>query len=178
MGHSAGIRLRAIEPSDIDRMYLWENDPELLGCGISSAPYSRHQLWEYVNNYDADPLHCGQLRLMITTGGEAVGSIDLYDIDTRNSRVSVGIMICSAQRRKGIATEALSQIVSYVRNTLNLHQITATVSADNAPSIKLFTRVGFIHTATLRQWIQRKTGTFVDARVFQMSLQDIIPAAQ
>lgn len=178
MEHPAAISLRAIEPSDIDRLYLWENDPEMLGCGISSAPYSRHQLWEYVNSYDADPLRCGQLRLMITADGEAVGSIDLYDIDTRNSRASVGIMICPAQRRKGIATEAISLIASYVRDTLHLHQLTATVSADNAPSIRLFTRAGFTHTATLRQWIQKKTGIFADARIFQMSVRDISPAVQ
>ena len=178
MEHSACISLRAIEPSDIDRLYLWENDPEMLGCGISSAPYSRHQLWEYVNNYDADPLHCGQLRLMITADGEAVGSIDLYDIDTRNSRASVGIMISAAHRQKGFAAKALSLIIAYVRDTLHLHQLTATVSADNNPSIRLFTRAGFSHTATLRQWIQKKTGIFVDACIFQLTLKDITPTAQ
>ena len=62
------LRLRALEPGDVDTLYLWENSPDMWEYGFFIAPYSRHQLWEYVRDYDADPLRSGQLRLMIDVG--------------------------------------------------------------------------------------------------------------
>ena len=47
------ISLRALEPVDVDTLYRWENDPAVWGVGLTIAPYSRKQLWDYVNNYDA-----------------------------------------------------------------------------------------------------------------------------
>lgn len=44
------ISLRALEPIDVDTLYRWENDPAVWGVGLTLAPYSRKQLWDYVNN--------------------------------------------------------------------------------------------------------------------------------
>ena len=59
------VRLRALEPEDVYRMYIWENDPGMWPFGGTRAPLSRHQLWEYATNYDANPFAAGQLRLII-----------------------------------------------------------------------------------------------------------------
>lgn len=59
------VRLRALEPEDVDRLYIWENDRDMWPFGGTSAPLSRHQLWEYATNYDANPFAAGQLRLII-----------------------------------------------------------------------------------------------------------------
>lgn len=70
------VHLRALEPSDVDRLYIWENNPDMWRYGFSPAPLSRHQIWEYVEKYDANPLAQGQLRLMIDTGNDTVGTLD------------------------------------------------------------------------------------------------------
>lgn len=59
------VRLRALEPEDVDRLYIWENDRDIWPFGGTRAPLSRHQLWEYATNYDANPFAAGQLRLII-----------------------------------------------------------------------------------------------------------------
>lgn len=59
------VRLRALEPEDVDRLYIWENDRDMWPFGGTRAPLSRHQLWEYATNYDANPFAAGQLRLII-----------------------------------------------------------------------------------------------------------------
>lgn len=48
------VSLRALEPEDADKLYLWENDTRLWNVGCATAPFSRKQLEEYICNYDAD----------------------------------------------------------------------------------------------------------------------------
>ena len=160
------LRLRALEPGDVDTLYLWENSPEMWQFGFFQAPYSRHQLWEYIQNYDSDPLRSGQLRLIIDVDGVAAGAIDLYNIDTTNSRAMVGIRVSKTHRRKGIALAALGLIEEYTSGPLALRQLVSVVAEDNESSLALFGKAGFRHTATLPGWVRRQS-RFVAARIFQ-----------
>ena len=36
------IRLRALEPEDLELLYRWENNPELWSLGNTMSPYSRY----------------------------------------------------------------------------------------------------------------------------------------
>ena len=47
-------RLRALEPSDIELIYLWENDPEVWRVGGTTAPLSYQRIAQFVEeqNYD------------------------------------------------------------------------------------------------------------------------------
>lgn len=47
------VYLRALEPTDIDVIHRWENDCDLWRFGCATAPFSRHQIWEYLKK-----LHC------------------------------------------------------------------------------------------------------------------------
>lgn len=42
------VYLRALEPTDIDVIHRWENDCDLWRFGCATAPFSRHQIWEYL----------------------------------------------------------------------------------------------------------------------------------
>lgn len=163
------LHLRALEPTDVDRLYIWENNPDMWRYGFSPAPLSRHQIWEYINQYDANPLTQTQLRLIADTGTEAVGTIDLYNLDIRNRHAFIGVMIAPDHRRKGYALESLRLLTEYCRCNLGLHQIAATVASDNEPSIALFTKAGFTLQAVLPQWISRP-GAMVDAQLFILQL--------
>ena len=164
------VHLRALEPSDVDRLYIWENNPDMWRYGFSPAPLSRHQIWDYVEKYDANPLAQGQLRLMIDTGNDTVGTLDLYDIDARNGHAFIGIMIAPPYRKLGYASDALQMAAEYCRNNLRLHQIAATIAADNNASHALFKKCGFTHTATLPQWIARPKNLHIDAHIFTLAL--------
>ncbi len=167
---SSTIALRALEPDDVDCLYLWENDAEMWRYGAVRAPYSRHQIWEYINSYDADPFHCGQLRLMITVDSQRAGVIDLYDIDSRNRNAFVGIMICPAMRRKGIGAEALSKLMQFCRTNLALNSLGAFVGAYNSASNALFQCAGFSLAGTLPKWLWQPGGKFHDAVLYTVEL--------
>jgi diamine N-acetyltransferase len=185
------LNLRAIEPTDVDKLYLWENNPEIQQAGGVRAPMSRHQLWEYANNYDANPFSAGQLRLIIelkptadgsqatdsqnkatAEGGQqptVCGVVDLYDVDAVNLRAMVGIMVAPQYRYRGIASGALTLLEAYCRDLLGLHSLGAEVAADNQPSLALFSRCAYSHVGTRPQWYRRRD-RFVDAHLLQKPL--------
>lgn len=59
---------------------------------------------------------------------------------------------------KGIATEALKEIISFGFNTLNLHRIEAGCAVDNIGSYKVLEKVGMIREAHTRQLLPLKSG--------------------
>lgn len=168
------ISLRALEPIDVDTLYRWENDPAVWGVGLTLAPYSRKQLWDYVNNYDGDIYSARQLRLMIDLclpDGEVmtIGTLDLYDFDPANSRCGVGILIAAEFRRSGYGLRALELAAGYCRSRLSLHQLYCIVGEENTASRQLFEKAGFKICGRLKSWLQAG-GRYSDAYICQKFL--------
>ena len=155
------VRLRALEPEDLDVLYDWENDSTVWAQGCTLAPYSRYALREYISAAaDADLYTCRQLRLMIVSksAGHAVGTLDLYDFDPHHRRAGVGILIDAAHRRCGLGREAVTLLTAYAFDILCLHQLYVHVPADNMPSLRLFFSAGFRACATLPGWLRTSAG--------------------
>lgn len=159
------IQLRALEPSDLDRLYKWENDASIWSVSGTLAPFSRFVLEQYLASSHQDIYSNKQLRLMIDlTENEqeedqdmesrGIGCIDLFDFDPKNRKAGVGILIADrADRGKGYATEALNLLVDYGFDVLDLHQIYSNVRVDNENSVALFKKIGFEITGLKQDWI-------------------------
>lgn len=164
------ITLRALEPIDVDTLYRWENDPAVWDVGCTLAPYSRKQLWDYVDSYDGDIFSARQLRLMIALPtGETIGTADLYDFDPANSRCAVGILIAPEHRHKGYALLALDMLADHCRRLYSLHQLYCITGADNIASRSLFEKAGYTISGRLRSWL-RSANTYTDAYIYQKML--------
>jgi len=59
------LKLRALEPSDIDLLYEWENNEKLWYLSNTITPFSRFTLEQYILNSHQDIYTTKQLRLMI-----------------------------------------------------------------------------------------------------------------
>lgn len=162
------ISLRAPEQADVDSIFLWENDPGFNESLPQNAPLSRYQVWEYVQNYQADPFATRELRMIIYDEDvkAAVGHIDMFDFDPVNRRAGIGIYIDKDRRREGYARSALEMFESYVTRTLGMHQLWAYVALDNEASRHLFTGAGYKAAGRLRSWLRRGT-QYTDALFFQ-----------
>lgn len=161
--------MRALEPADVELLYTLENNMKLWPVSHTIAPFSRHQLQQYIAHSRLDVFQTRQLRLLIERidDGLALGLIDLYDFDPFHRRGGIGILIDESYRGEGYAKEALGLFVSYLFGHLGLHQIYASVSATNLVSIKLFTGSGFEQAGIRRQW--RRCGSeFVDEHFLQL----------
>jgi len=150
------VRLRAVEPSDVELMYPVENDISLWESGTTTAPVSRHALQEWIDRSAGDIFIDRQLRLMAVSGkGETVGMVDLTSFEPAHLRAEVGIIILEAYRGQGYGFAALEALCAYARDILHLHQLYALVTETNDPSLNLFFHAGFQHAGTLRDWVNR-----------------------
>ncbi len=151
------IRLRAVEPEDATFFFEAENDMEAWDHSDSLAPFSMHILREYAENYRADPLREGQLRLIIENGDARtpIGILDFYDISFIHGHAFVGIYILPAYRRQGYALQALEMGAAYARSRLGLRMLGAKILANNPGSLDLFCKAGFHPGGTLPNWYVR-----------------------
>lgn len=168
------IRLRALEKSDLQVIYSLENLSQLWRSSATLAPYSLRNVMEYLQSYEADPFHSGELRLMIEVkdGEVPAGLVDLYEVEVRHRRANVGIIISPEHQRRHLALRALRLLCRYCEHHLGLHQLLAYVPADNEPSLSLFERAGFSRVASLPHWLASADG-WTDAFVLQKFLNDI-----
>lgn len=162
------ILLRAIEPSDIDVLYQWENDADTWNVSNTQAPYSRFVLEQYIASAHQDIYSVKQLRLMICDSeSKAIGTIDLFDFDPNHLRAGIGILIAGKEdRRKGSASEALELLIDYCFTILNLHQVYCNITIDNEASVLLFQKHGFQITGMKKQWV-REGDKFKDELLLQ-----------
>jgi diamine N-acetyltransferase len=164
------VRLRAVEPEDLELLYSWENEEINWKQSNTLVPYSRYTLKRYIANSHRSLFETGQLRLMIdvASGNKTVGTIDLFDFDHFNMRAGVGILIADpADRRKGYGSAALECIIRYVFETLSLHQIWCNILEGNEESMNLFLRHGFVRCAVKKEWV-RTDGRFVTEYMLQL----------
>ena len=167
------VRLRAVEPSDIDAMYRWENDPEVWRVSNTTAPFSRHTLEKFVEQQRFDLFESHQQRLIIERldSEQAIGSIDLFELDALHARVGVGILIHPHQERgRGYASDALAVLERYAQRYLKVHQLWCCITQDNEASLRLFRNAGFEVCGTKHDWVWTPEG-YLD----ELMLQKILP---
>ncbi len=163
------LRLRPLEPEDLDTLYKWENNPDLWIQGNTLAPYSRFALREYIAHAHHDIYELRQLRLLIEQIDDkvVVGIADLFDFEPHNRRAALGLYIDTPYQHAGIGRMALQLMVNYAFSFLQLHQVYVHIQTTNIPCLMLFRKFGFSSVGILREWAQTPDG-FKDVEIFQL----------
>jgi diamine N-acetyltransferase len=151
------LKLRALEPYDIELLYEWENNTAVWDVGNTLAPMSRYILHQYIENSQREISESKQLRLIIELKSIIpylpIGTIDLFDIDFYNKRAGIGILIAKdSHRKQGYARTAIALIETYASFQLGLHQIYCHINANNSISLKLFESAGYEISGKLIKW--------------------------
>ena len=162
------IFLRALEPSDVELLYQWENDPEIWQISQTLTPYSKFTLKQFIDSAQEDIFSVKQVRFMINIlhTKQTVGILDIFDIDFLNRRAGIGIIIDKNHRHQEIGTEAIELAINYLFNTLHLHQIYCNVLNTNSISMKLFEKCGFSVIGIKKEWTKTPAG-FEDVVMLQ-----------
>lgn len=154
------IKLRAVEPEDIDYLFNAENDTSLWKVSETLIPFSKNTLKQYAESVHDLKLQ-GQFRFMIeeVTSGVPLGMIDLFDYNALHQRAGVGVVITDKMKRKeGYATEALTLLLEYAVAVLKLKQLYCSMHESNKESIKLFEGLSFKKVGERRDWFQVENG--------------------
>lgn len=161
--------LRALEPSDAQLLYDWENNLELW-CGGTTKPVSLADIKLFIEHSELDIYQSRELRLMIVEkkSGTTVGSIDLFEFDPFNLHGSIGIMLHQNFRGQGLATDAINAFTKYLFEFYGMRTLCATTAESNIDSAKLFTRCNFKQTGQRPNWL-RKGKIYEDELIFTLS---------
>lgn len=162
------IRLRAMEPADLELLYRWENDSENWVLGNTLTPYSLYTLDEFIRTASYDLQTTRQLRMVVVSKKAAisVGVVDLFDIDFIHRRAGIGILIDKDYRKQGLASECIRMMSEYAFGLLNLNQLYCHITESNKRSKKLFEKCGFNPSGLLKSWITH-SGKSYDVFVYQ-----------
>lgn len=167
MNDDAIVRLRAMEPEDLDFLYAMENDKEVWDVGCTNVPYSRYVLHDYIANASNDIYADGQVRMVMEDrSGNRVGLVDVFNFDASNRRAEVSVVVMTKYRGRGLARDAVRQVCHYALRTLHLHQLYAIIATDNMASQQLFSEMGFTGRNVLKEWLFDGI-TYKDAIVMQ-----------
>ncbi len=150
------IQLRAVEPEDLDRLYLWENNAQLWIAGNTRNPYSKFLLRQYISESEKNIYDSKQLRLMMDckNSGKTVGTVDLFDFDIHNSRIALGLFVEDVFQGKGYAKASLQLVEQYIFDFLKINQLYVQIAVNNLASIHLFEKENFEKTGVLKDWIK------------------------
>lgn len=164
------IKLRALEPEDLELLYEWENNVSFWTISNTITPFSKFTLKRYLEHSHKNIYETGQFRLMIDLIPEkaTIGTIDIFDFDSFHKRAGLGILIANEEyRRKGYASMALKCLVDYCFKTLQLHQLYCNILSNNCESMDLFKKQGFVETGIKKDWIKMSDG-YLDEFLLQL----------
>lgn len=163
------VNLRALEPEDLDFVHEIENNEDFWEISSTQSPYSKFLIRQYIENAHRDIYDIRQLRLVICTKrGRQVGLIDVFDLEPRDNRAAIGILIANKKdRKKGFGSESLSLLCDYCFTHLGLHQVHANVIAENKPSMRVFETNGFRKVGLKKDWTLFN-GKYKDEWLYQL----------
>lgn len=159
------MKLRAIEPSDLDVLFAIENETSLWPYSEYTVPYSRDALQAYIFTCSNDIYLDRQLRLVVEVERHAVGLVDLCNFSPKHSRAEVSIALLPQYRDKGYGAQALQLLSEYTDSHIHMHQLYAHVSVDNSAAIQAFLKADYEKVAVLKDWIRTQGCSYSDVVV-------------
>lgn len=156
------VRLRPLENSDVDALYLFKNDPEVANLlGGFSPGLSRLDVETWLSDHRSR----GDEILWAIADAETdrcLGHGGLYQIDYRVRSAEFGIVIGDkALWGNGLGGQVTRAVLDYAFDVLNLNRVSLRVLATNERAISLYRRLNFKVEGQLEA-AQFKSGMYVD----------------
>jgi RimJ/RimL family protein N-acetyltransferase len=167
---STRVILRRFRLADLPAFLAYRNDPEV----------ARYQSWSYYSEREAralleemqrlepgTPGEWFQFAIEAKATGELLGDCTLLMRKDEPRLGEIGYTLARTQQRKGYATEAITLLIDYAFDGLNLHRLIAQLDARNERSAALVERLGFRREGSFRQnhWFK---GTWSDEYLYAL----------
>ena len=136
------VELRKLCEGDCSLIFAWISDPELRKMtGTRGEPNKE----SHINWFHQKLIDKNNVIYMMVFDGEPVGIIGTNEINTRDNNANIYLYVGNnSYRKKGIAFQAINQLIDILVAEYHCHKITATIRSYNEPSINLFTKCGFV----------------------------------
>jgi len=150
------LTLRPPVLADVDAIFAMRADPVVQRYG-SHPPWTDRQAavdWLERNTRGMAAGEHAQFVLERRADGVVIGSCTLYALDTQCRRADVGYALALPEWGQGYANEAVSRMLDWGFDELELNRVEADIDPRNVPSARALERLGFTREGHLRErWI-------------------------
>ena len=147
------VRLRPLTESDVPALFAVFGDPQVMRYW-SSPPLANMAAARAL----LDHIHAHFARKTLFQWGIArieddgvVGTTTIFQIDNDHRRAEIGFALARAQWGKGYASDAVTSLIRFAFETLDLHRLEADPDPQNAASIAVLRKQGFKREGLLRE---------------------------
>ncbi|GAA4418051.1 spermidine N1-acetyltransferase [Actinokineospora soli] len=143
-----GVALRPLEREDLGFVHRLYNDRNVMSYWFEE-PFD--SLTELRDLYDHHVHDTRERRFVIEHGVEAVGVVELVEIDHIHRNAEFQIIVSPDHQGRGHATAATDLALDYAFAVLNLHKVYLIVDVENRGAIRIYERAGFRVEGELRE---------------------------
>lgn len=158
-------RLRQPEPTDVEALYLYLNDPWIVseaGCFSGGLAHADVSEWIDSQRRSKDDF----VWVIANMEDRCIGHCGLYHINSRNGSAELDLCIGDVgSRHQGIGETIGRILLRYSFAQLNLHRLRAQTMKANVVAARLLHKLGFSQEAGLRE-VTFRDGQFQDWLVF------------
>jgi RimJ/RimL family protein N-acetyltransferase len=167
------VTLRPLDEKDIERCCRWINNPEvaIFMNGHWPKGLEAEKKWLAESSAKKD----GFSLAIETLDGVHIGNMGVFDIHWTDGVATTGAMIGEKEYwGKGYGTDAKTQLLNYLFNTLNLRKICSRAYAFNERSIAYSLHCGYKEEGRQKKHVFRN-GEFHDVVNLALFKEDWIP---
>lgn len=160
------VVLRAVNNSDADKLYEAINSPDTARFNAPYKPIHEVNHKEWLSNILNDK---AKVYFMIEHFGDAIGSIQLLDVNQTHRNAELAVRIFDDEMRgKGFGSRAIDLICKYSFNDLGLIRVWLRVFANNQRAINAYKKNGFAEEGVM------KKAAFINGKFLDVVVMAII----
>lgn len=169
-----GIKLRQIVENDIEFVFKGLSNPDVIKY------YAVH--FDTIESTEAQMnwyrgLESNQTgiwwAICSNDTSEFYGAIGFNNWEHEHRKAEIGFWILPAYWGKNIVSRAISKVLIYGIEVMNLHRVEAYIETENSPSKKLLRKYHFLHEGTMVD-CELKNGEFISIDIFALIESKII----
>lgn len=165
--------LRRITMRDAKDIFAYSKDEEVARHVLWSAQKDISEAKEYcrfmMKRYRCDqPSSWG---IIEKATDRLVGTIGYMDFNEDNATVEVGYSLARWMWNGGYMTEALSRVIAYTFDAMDINRIEAQHELDNPSSGRVMEKCGMLKEGVMRQRLYNK-GRYVDVALYAILKED------
>ncbi|HET6892158.1 MAG TPA: GNAT family protein [Pyrinomonadaceae bacterium] len=151
--HADRVSLRTVTNDDVDALYRIFSHPDVMRYWGAPPLADRNSAIELVKEIHDGFQQQRALKWGIAkrTDDYVIGTATLFNFNFDNGRAEIGYSLARDHWGNGYCNEALTALLNYAFDELNLRRIEADVDPRNGPSIRTLERLGFQREGYLRE---------------------------
>lgn len=170
---SERVVLREFEHEDAADLFVWRSDPEVQKYNsepMETVDQAAALIEDLRHEYAAKTaIHWA---VTLSEEGRAIGLFGFVSWERFHHRAEVGYDLRRDYWGRGLATEALAEMLRFGFTRMQLNRVEAQTIADNHESVRLLQRLGFQREGLRRAYSLEDDGTYHDGAIYGLLRRD------